>query len=60
MMVTLEVNQIPLSLEVDTGAAVSVISEQTYKATFPNRKLFKSDVLLRTYTGEAMSVVGEL
>ena len=50
-----------LSVEVDTGASLSLISEMTYK------KLWKSDALpelqqtavkLRTYTGEEIGVLG--
>jgi len=46
-------------MELDTGAAVSLISEQTWKAFFPETKLEKSNVLLKTYTDE-QKVNGEL
>ena len=54
-------NNKKLSMEVDTGAAVSVISEAT-KATkghmFPNVKLNDTSVILTIYTGEQMAVIG--
>ena len=56
----MDVNQKPLQFEVDTGAAVTVISDKAYKAAFPGVELSKSDALLRTYTGELMTVLGEL
>ena len=58
--VTMQVNQKSLKFEVDTGAAVSVISESTRRSVFPDSRLWKSDITLRTYTGEAMTVLGEL
>lgn len=58
--VTMQVNGKSLQLEVDTGAAVSVVAERTYKTIFPDEKLWKSGITLRTYTGEAMSVLGEI
>ena len=47
-------------MKVDTGAEVSVISEQTCKLLFPHLTLCKRRVVLKTYTGETMPVVGEL
>ena len=47
-------------MEVDTGAAYSVISNVTYKASFSDIKLRKSDVLLKTYTNERIRVIGQL
>ena len=47
-------------MEVDTGAEVSVISEQTCKLLFPHLSHCKSRVVLKTYTDETMPVVGEL
>ena len=44
----------------DTGAEVSIISEDTCKTVFPELQPAKSNVLLKTYTNEVMKVVGEL
>ena len=48
-----------LRMEVDTGAAVSIISEQQQKELFPDAALHTSRLELKTYTGERMAVVGE-
>ena len=47
-------------MEVDTGAAVSIISEQAKKTLYPLVLLTAPSVVLRTYTGEAMSVLGKM
>ena len=47
-------------MEVDTGAAVSLMSEQTQKHLFPNVKLQSSKVRLLTYTAEPLPVLGVL
>ncbi len=47
-------------MEIDTGAAVSIISEATRKAKFPKFKLRKSNILLKTYTDETMVVTGQI
>jgi hypothetical protein len=54
------VNDKKLVMEVDTGAALSIISEATRKARFPGLRLHKSNVILKTYTEEPMQVVGNL
>ena len=48
-----------LRMEIDTGAAVSIISEQQQKELFPDAALHTSRLELKTYTGERMAVVGE-
>ena len=58
--VDLVVNGKPLTMEVDTGAADSVLSEQTFKSLFPDTSLEPTNVVLKTYTGERMQVHGEL
>ena len=58
--VELGVNGKTLTMELDTGAAVSIISEQTQRKTFPDTPLRRSTAILRTYTGESMTVAGEL
>ena len=50
----------PLTMEVDTGAKVFVISETTRKSLFPESKLAKTNLVLKTYTHETIPVLGEL
>ena len=54
------VNGTSLTMEVDTGAAVSIISEKTRRALLPHLKLHASDLVLRTYTEEPIKVIGTL
>jgi len=49
----------PLRMEVDTGAAVSLVSEKTYRSLFPKAPLQPSTTKLRTYSGEPLAVVGQ-
>ncbi len=58
--VDVQANGKPLSMELDTGAAVSVISEQMQRRVFPEAPLKRTTVVLRTYTGEPMRVAGQL
>lgn len=46
-------------MEVDTGAAVSIISEQTKKKLFPNLDLKEVFIGPKTYTGERIPILGE-
>ena len=62
--VTLRVllNDSPVEMEVDTGAAASVISEKTYWALWPKQRrpqLQDTSILLRTYTSEQLKVKGK-
>ena len=50
----------PHTMEIDTGASVSVISKSTYQSEFGEYKLQGSSVRLLTYGGEPLSVCGEL
>ena len=58
--VDLQVNGIPLVMELDTGAAVSIISKQTWKRLFPNLALEDIDLPLATYTGERMKILRQI
>ena len=49
----------PLCMEVDTGAAVSLVSEKTYRSLFPECHLQPSKACLRTYSGESIAVMGQ-
>ena len=48
------INGMPVEMEVDTGAAVSLMSESQQKALFPSVPLRNSSLTLKNYTGENM------
>ena len=58
--IEVSVNGRDLSMEVDTGAALSVISEATKKSLYPDLPVHRSNVILKTYTDEPMQVIGNL
>ena len=62
MQVELTMNGVPVSMELDTGAAVSLINSSTYKriaqASQVQQPLLKSKVTLKTYTGELINTLG--
>ena len=47
-------------MEIDTGAAYSLMSKTTYCELWPDRGLDKSTVKLCTYSGEALEVLGSI
>ena len=50
-------------MELDTGASVSIISQDTYDKFWPKMQapsLTKSDMLLRTYSGAKLPVLGTI
>ena len=57
--VLVKVNKKSLAMEVETGAAVSLISEAEYRSTFSSYELQESEVKLKTYTVESMNIVAE-
>ncbi len=60
IVVNLDIEGKLIPMEVDTGAAFSVISEKTYKNLLPEVKLRRSTIKLKTYTEERIPVVGQL
>ena len=44
-----------ICMELDTGAALSILSETTWKRIFPKQTLNHSSVRLKTYTGEPLT-----
>ena len=54
------INDQPLTMELDTGAALSIISDETRKTLLPDLKLHPSTITLKTYMEETMEVVGQL
>ncbi|KAL1441343.1 hypothetical protein MTO96_008615 [Rhipicephalus appendiculatus] len=57
--VEVSVNGTSLVMELDTGASVSVVSEVTFRRTFPSC-LEPSSAMLKGYTGELCPVQGSL
>ena len=62
LQTTVKLEGHPFVMEVDTGAAVSLINENVYKSSPVLRRLplQSSSTQLRTYTGEGITVKGEL
>ena len=55
------INDVPIKMEFDTGASVSILNEATYRVIAETSKipsLEKSDIHLKTYNGEAIKVLG--
>ena len=59
-MVKVEINGEMLMMEIDTGAAVSIISEDTYRKKFPKLRLAESALRLATYTTQRIQICGEV
>ena len=58
IMVDLNIEEKKLSMDVDTGVAFSLISDQTRRAMFSNLKLQESKIRLKTSTDQHIKVVG--
>ena len=59
----IHINEIPIKMVCDTGAALSIISSSTYQSIAQKTDvppLKTSDVHLRTYTGEDIKVMGTI
>ena len=50
ILIDLQLNNRNIVMELDTGAAMSLISETTKKELFPTVNLRHSEVVLKTYT----------
>ena len=59
IVVNLTINDVPISMELDTGASVSICSEEIWREKFSDVGLHPSDVKLNTYTGEKLNVLGQ-
>jgi hypothetical protein len=58
--VTPNVNNIPIRMELDTGAAVSLLPSNLYKQHFKDHHLKPTKAVLRTYSGEVITSKGIL
>ena len=56
--VQVKVDDCVVNMEVDTGAAMSLMSQTTFQGLWPGRDLEPSQIRLRAYTKEPIPVVG--
>ena len=47
-------------MEIDTGASLSIMSEQEFLNLWPERSAVATDVTLHSYSGECIPVVGSV
>ena len=55
---TLTIEGQPVQMEIDTGASLSLVSEETQHELWPTAVLQKTSVQLKTYTGTPLKVIG--
>ena len=55
----LNVNDVDLSFTLDTAASVTIIGENTYRNHFSDIKCVQSDILLRSYSGQKIEILGK-
>ena len=61
--VTVQLNNCNLEMEIDTGASLSIISDETYQSFWtsqPKPELQPTTVKLHTYTQESITVLGSI
>ena len=57
--VELKINSTEVVMELDTGASLTIMSEKTLKQKLPHLELQSSAVILKTYSGEQLKVLGQ-
>ena len=57
-IVAIEINGKALPMEIDTGASLMLVSEGTFKESWPTTKLTHTGIKLHSYSGESVPVVG--
>ena len=53
------VNNKNIEFEIDTGASLTIISEELFNESFKNTGLHSSNIILKTYSGEKLNVMGK-
>lgn len=56
--VNITINELNITMEIDTGSAVSVVSEILFREKFSNAHLNYTHVKLNSYTGSPIEVLG--
>ena len=60
LLYTCLLNDVPTDMEFDMGASLSVINQTTYSQISRGGSLQKTEVKLKTYTGESIPVIGSI
>eukprot|EP00731_Ephydatia_muelleri_P015743 Em0009g167a len=60
IIVEVQINGRPVDMELDTGSAVTILNEKTWKETLDRPKLQKSNNKLKSYSGHQIAVLGEV
>jgi len=60
IVVELTIKGLKTQIELDTGAAVSIISTQTKNKLFPQEHSIESSLILTTYSDEQLKVTGQM
>ena len=58
--VNIQIDKEYVDMEIDTGAAVSIIPKGIYLDKLSQHPLVKSKVVLKTYSGERLQLLGEV
>ena len=58
--VQVEINNKCVTVELDTGAAITIMSEKSYHSLFPGLQLDNSSVRLKSYSEQTILVVGQV
>ena len=58
--VSLDIEGELVEMEIDTGASLSIMSEQEFLNLWPERSVVATDVTLHSYSGECIPVVGSI
>ena len=58
--VIVDMEGVSVSMQVDTGASLSLMSETTFREYWPQRELVPSEVRLSSYSGESIPVLGSV
>ena len=55
---TMVIDQVPVRMEIDTGSGKSLIGKDSWKQSFPKKKLRETPVNITTYSGEKLPLLG--
>ncbi|XP_013403532.1 uncharacterized protein K02A2.6-like [Lingula anatina] len=58
--IALQVSSQPIDFELDTGASVTLISQDLYESKFKDHPLRQSDLHLTSYCGNPLNLLGEI